>query len=146
MANKSKSKTKIEEDKAILGFQAGWTPLYRKWRDVVKAHMTANGFNSLSTAGTKKWAVLTDYALTLKPLSARASVHGTATPAGIAMQASLRNLLGDAGKKLKDTQALYGDVQLVESPEADSATPVRKGTLTDLFTPVISRASLTCSR
>ena len=96
----------IENDKEILGFQAGSTGLYRKWRAAIKAHMTTNGFNSWSSAGTEKWAALTEYALTLKPLSANASVHGTGTYAGIAMQRALHGLLVDVAKKLRDTQTL----------------------------------------
>ena len=114
----------IEEDKKLLGFKTGTSALYKQWRNAIKAHMATNRFTTKREAGNEKWTALTEYALTLKPLSARADVHGTATAAGIAMQQALNNLLVDTAKKLKDTQTLYRDVELLETPVATSSSAV----------------------
>lgn len=121
----------VEEDKEILGFDSGTSALYRQWRNKVKSHMESNGFNSRRSAGDDKWQALTEYALRLRPLAANASVHGTGTRAGIAMQRALNNLLVDTGKKLKDTQALYGGVRLIESacPDKSPEPQASQGTL-----------------
>jgi len=112
----------IEDDKRILGFKSGNSGLYKQWRNAIKARMITNGFTSRREAGIEKWAELTEFALTLKPLSARAGIHGTATAAGFAMQQALNSLLGDAGKKLKDTQTLYKGVDLVDT-SGDAPVP-----------------------
>ena len=113
----------IEDDKQLLGFERAMTGLYKKWRDAIKAHMTANKFTSRSTAGTEKWAALTEYALTLKPLSPNTSVHGAATKAGFAMQKALDSLLTDVGKKLKDSDNLYGGIELVDKASSPGSEP-----------------------
>ena len=117
---------KIERDKRLLNFKKGSSALYKQWRNAIKAHMTAKGFTTRREAGDKKWAILTEYALTLQPLSQRADVYGSGTAAGIAMQQAVANLLADVGKKLKDTQNLYGAVNLVDAPM--KTEDVRKGT------------------
>ena len=119
----------------LLGFNMGTCALYKQWRNASKAHMAASRFTTKREAGKEKWTALTEYRLTLKPLSARARVHGTATAAGIAMQQELNNLLVDTAKKLKNTQTLYRDVELLETPVATSSngvlpTPGPRGTFT----------------
>src|SRR3954468_21931390 len=96
----------IEGDKKLLGFKPGASALYKIFRNNIKKHMDANKFTSKRDAGSEKWQELTNYTLTLKPLSARAGVYGTATPAGIALQSAVKDLLVDIGKKLKDTHNL----------------------------------------
>ena len=89
----------IEEDKKLLGFKTGTSALYKQWHNAIKAHMATNQFTTKCEAGNEKWTALTEYTFTLKPLSARADVHGTATTARIAMQQALNNLLVDTAKK-----------------------------------------------
>lgn len=112
----------IEEDKSLLGFKQGSSALYKQWRNAIKSQMVTGRFTTRRDAGDEKWAALTEYALTLKPLSARSDVYGTATAAGIAMQQALTNLLADTGKKLRETQALYQNVELLETPGAASSS------------------------
>ena len=114
----------IEEDKKLLGFKMGTSALSKQWHNAIKAHMAANQFTTKHEAGNEKWTVLTEYALTLKLLSARASVHSMATATGIARQQALNNLLVNTAKKLKDTQTLYRDVKLLETPVATSPNSV----------------------
>ena len=52
----------------------------------------------------------------LKLLSQRADVYGSGMATGIAVQQAVANLLADVGKKLKDTQNLFGAVNLVDAP------------------------------
>ena len=113
----------------------GTCALNNQWCNAIKAHVAANRFTTKCEAGNEKWTVLAEYTLTLKPLSARASAHGTATAAGIAIQQELNNLLVDTAKKFKNTQTLYRDVELLETPMATSSngvlpTPRPRGTFT----------------
>ena len=112
----------IEEDKSLLGFKQGSSVLYKQWRNAIKSQIVNGRFTTRHDAGDEKWAALTEYPLTLKPLSARSDVYGTATAAGIAMQQALTNLLADTRKKLRETQSLYQNVELLETPRAASSS------------------------
>ena len=112
----------IEEDKCLLGFKRGSSALYQQWCNAIKSQMVTGRFTTRRDAGDEKWAELTEYALTLKLLSARSDIHGRATAAGIAMQQALTNLLADTGKKLRETQALYQNVELLKTPRAASSS------------------------
>jgi hypothetical protein len=117
----------IEGDKELLGFKPGASARYKAFRNNIKKHMEENKFTSKRDAGNEKWQALTKYTLTLKPLSARADVYSTATPAGIALQSAVGNILIDIGKKLKDTHILLSTEQDEESTplEGDSGTQAR---------------------
>jgi hypothetical protein len=117
----------IENDKACVGFAAGSSGLYKTWRDAAKLQMTSLGISGKADAGREKWAELTEWALSKKPLRSRAALHGKTSAAGISFTGAVDRLLVDVSKKLAHTRRRREDLD--GSPEPVGELPPKSGKL-----------------
>jgi hypothetical protein len=126
----------IEDDKACVGFAAGTSGIYKTWRDAVKLQMTSLEISGKADAGREKWAELTEWALSKKPLRSRAALHGTKSAAGKSFTAAVDRLLVDVSKKLAHTRRRREDLD--GSPEAVGAQPPKSGKFKFNVNPIIN--------
>ena len=93
----------------------------------MKLQITSLGISGKADAGREKWAELTEWVLTKKPLRSRAALHSTKSAAGKAFAMAVDRLLVDVSKKL--THILHQRKDLDGSPEPIGELPPKSGKL-----------------
>ena len=93
----------------------------------MKLQMMFLGISGKADAGREKWAELTEWVLTKKPLRSRAALHGTKSAAGKAFTMAVDRLLVDVSKKLAHTRRRHEDLD--GSPEPVGELPPKSGKL-----------------
>lgn len=112
----------IEEFKKCAGFEAGTSALYKTWRNAVKLQMLSLKITGKNNAGQRKWAKLTMWAISKRPLRSKAALHGTKSADGAKFTRAVDGLLADVAKKLAHTRRRQEDLDA--PPEAPCPEPL----------------------